>query len=46
MRCNIVKFIEQKKSYITSNIVIDVYKLELTDLNPPRKAYLLLKYQK
>lgn len=26
--------------------MIDVYKLELTDLNPPRKAYLLLKYQK
>lgn len=46
LRGNVLQFVEQKKSYITSNIVIDVYRLELTDLNPVRKAYLLLKYQK
>jgi uncharacterized protein Yka (UPF0111/DUF47 family) len=46
VRVNILKRQDQIISANQPNYVTDLYKLELTDLMPHRRAYLLLKYCK
>ena len=46
LRANIVRFQEQKQSVVQNSIVTDVYRIELTDIQPYKKGYLLLKYSK
>lgn len=46
VRANVIGFQEQRTSTIQPQIVTDIYKLDLTDVTPYRKAYLLLKYNK
>ena len=46
VRAKIQKLQDSISSSTQPNIVTDIYKLELTDLNPSKRGYLLLKYHK
>lgn len=46
VRANLIKLDKQENSEIQPSVLTDIFKIQLTDLQPAKKAYLLLRYPK